>query len=420
MNNYFKRLLLCLLAVAVVIGGAGCGLSYEKSKAPFSDALLSQSTPGNSDSSSSQSGNYKDIETRHVEVVKRIGFTHSVGTVEFSVAQDWSYELSENGDYTVKRDGKKIGYISSSNPPLPTKSYEKKIQTLGYYPHSANYAVYQYGTGKNATYHHFFSYNLLVENNTYRTVMMIDYAELSAENVSKFYRSFGPKVDTEFKPLNIMNGKEKILIVGNMNVTGSKMAQFLRDFIKVSGRSHTVEIQNYHGETSLKNWQSLDQLKKVKDGEYGAVILTGFTDYADVNGFGSFHSACRDASTAIGIMKTHFDSDRVTKPLLDDFKEFATVIDLEAELEQLVRIGVRGECLYRLGTNGVNSYEATAGYVGAMMIYSELFKEIPPRLSETSVDEQTLNNIRSYLGNYANHGNAGIMTMVDFVEHYPF
>ncbi len=408
-----KRLCL-ILTIILVISCTGCGSFYEKTKVPFPTADNSSS------SSAVEDIGYKQIATREITDFRTVVFTHPVGSVEFKVPSDWDILLGENGDYSVKRGGRVIGSVSKNSPELPYKTYEKKMLTINQSHYTYIYAIYQYGTGDEAKFYHYFSFNLKAENNTYRTVMMIDYAEINPDGAQQIVRSMVPSVDSNYKPLNIMNGSKKILLAGNMNITGSKMAQFLRDFLSEANPDYTVEIQNYHDGDSLKDWESSDQLKKVKDGEYCIVILTSFTDYADVDAFKEFYNACNSHSIAVSVMKTHIDSDRVMKPLTDKYLKAVNFIDMKTELEALITAGVLKSSLYSVYSNGKHNYEAAAGYVGAMMIYEEIFKQTPPKISSSASAGQFLSIAQNALGNYANHGNAGTVKVDSYRTYYPF
>ncbi len=297
--------------------------------------------------------------------------------LRFSLPLDWQLKPTEDGSYEVWRAENQIGWISAK-PMKETISYMKRVEVTFQgdpnlladvsvsWNHRANLKeVYRdiniYGKNNGAD----FTLNLRVL-----------YGELDHDAEEVIFAGIHKTkkdVDLPIESLEGSNGAKKILIVGDEAMAASRVADFLGDLLADSG--YTAELVTL-GEAGVKNVTFQGELvQKLLGKDYAYFFLAGLYDDVDISSLSNVLSLCTRSQTKAALFPSYGEN-RQAIDAVKTVYEGERILDWKAEMEELMGRGIP-ESAFRKEDG---SSTLLAGYVGAHMIYRNLFQAAPPAL----------------------------------------
>ncbi len=315
--------------------------------------------------------------------------------LRFSLPLDWELKPMDDGSYEIWRGQSQIGWISPK-PMKETISYMKRVEVTFQgdpnlladvsvsWNHRANLKeVYRdiniYGKNNGAD----FTLNLRVL-----------YGELDHDAEEVIFAGIHKtkeKVDLPIQSLEESNGAKKILIVGDEAMAASRIADFLGDLLAGSG--YTAELVPL-GEAGIKNVTFQGELvQKLLSKDYAYFFLAGLYDDVDISSLSNVLTLCTRSQTKAALFPSYGEN----RQAIDAAKtvyEGERILDWKAELEELVARGIPESAFRQENGNST----LLAGYVGAHMIYRNLFQAAPPALRNAPL---SMEEITATLGDYS-------------------
>ncbi len=329
---------------------------------------------------------------------KQVRFTNSHNvTLQFEIPNDW--QLTKNGsEYTVSRGGTNIGTISTEKTQSPKGFYEYKSDYNENNLILKSYQVNWYHEDKKDTVNRFFEFNTDQPTNNLRLCLNINYTELddtAAQKLTGTALTVPKAEEVNFPKLSQSNGSRKILLLGNSFINSSRINLFLNDMLKGTdyklitvARGH-AEVHKYAEDTLI-----CDQIKQ---GEYAYVFMCGYYDAENIDATKTFLDLCAQSDTKYIIFPAHNEGNDTISATIAKYGDIP-VLSWKNELDSLISGGMdRYSLCYNDG--GYEHSNLYAGYVGAHMIYRNLFEKIPPKLSAAPLSQEQIDEVlKGYSG----------------------
>ena len=175
-------------------------------------------------------------------------------------------------------------------------------------------------------------------------------------------------------PIPPENEAKKILILGNSFIHSSQIGDFLNDMLEQAGSEYSaVAISRGYASVSTYSYDR-ELIAEISAGEYCYVFQCGFYSPGEQQEFETMKLACAHSNTGIVAFPAH-NEDPGTISSIDK----AECLNWKEEIDALISAGVPYDemCIDDMHKHST----PLAGYVGAHMIYRNLFHKIPPELS---------------------------------------
>lgn len=198
-------------------------------------------------------------------------------------------------------------------------------------------------------------------------------------------------------PLSSRNDSKTILILGNSFVGTSEIGAFLKSMLDAADSEYSVEavsrgyatVATYTADTNLMN--------RIRAGNYCYVFQCGFYTDGDPDQFSLMREACMVSNTGIAVFPAHNENTTFISMADSD-----NMLDWQGEISALLAAGVAYDDMC---FNDMHAHSTPlAGYVGAHMIYRNLFGELPQELIEDAPLD--MEYIKAKLGSYVTTGQA--------------
>lgn len=340
---------------------------------------------------------YKNIQCKSIAGWQSIRITNDADDgVQLELPSNWV--ITKNGDQcTISIDSNQIGTISRTRLDAPKEKFDNKSI---YDQQQELVRFYQTSwckqDGQNKMYRDF----QFVCEQTYPKVtiyLRVDYEQLDDSACNKIYyeaTTVTAFVNTEFVPISNCNGSKNILILGNSFVGTSKVGEFLKDMVKTEGcsvnavsRGH-AKISDYVSDSNICN--------AIRSGQYCYVFISGFYGNPEnVEHFGTLLNICKASNTQLVLFPFHNDSEGYVDEAKVKYTD-AIFLDWQGEINKLISSGkvTRRDMCY---DDEYGHSTLLAGYVGAHMIYRNMFGKLPPELTNAPL---SMNDVSAKLTDY--------------------
>lgn len=195
------------------------------------------------------------------------------------------------------------------------------------------------------------------------------------------------------------NDSKKILILGNSFVNSSQIGDFLNNMLEqVDSEYSAVAISQGYATVSTYSYDA-ELMAEISAGEYCYVFQCGFYSMAEPSEFERIKQACADSSTGIIAFPAHNENADVIGNI-----DKTECLSWKEEIDALISGGVRYDDMCM---NDMHQHSTPlAGYVGAHLIYRNLFDKIPPELGDGAPLTKT--EVAEKLGDYVQTGDIKI------------
>ncbi len=405
--------LICLILILTTLF---CTVSCENTSEAIVDAALDKTatqatdssqpngdTPPDTPTTKKEAESEKVVKERHnIDAIQRtsvrswreIGFSFDDATraIAVNVPSDWTLSEKSPKTYSILRNGKEIGKITSELPQNVKEITEVAKSTSNAI--TTKHEIHLIETDTEYIYRHSFTFAMEYGTKILASRLQVDYGELDdaaakhiLESVAKVeHREGNIKI-----PVTRSNGKNKILIIGNSFVNTSGISNFLKNFI-ASGKKNTSVYTNVINGAVMRKYATEDILEPIRSGKYSVVFLCGLYYDADIPVIGTFLEACEKGGAVLVVFPAHNER----YPQIPNAKnKYPNVIflDWKQEIDDIIARGVNYWEFCE--DDAYHHSKSPAGYIGAHMIYTALFDEIPAEYTGTRI---TMTKIRQLVG----------------------
>ncbi len=308
---------------------------------------------------------------------------------KLDIPNDWEIE----SDNTITRSGIPIGKISTKASDSSAKTYEENSRNNAdlVFKHS----IKKYKVNNKNEYKRNFSASRLSLSGSENLFLIIDYAQLDNSAAKKLYNSFSYLGIERTMPA-VANSSTKFLILGNSFIQNSKISDFLSDMLITDGKGYTVDTRVIGGAEVSNFAEDTELINKIKSGEYAYVFQGCF--YSDNNSWGSettegplktIIDACNISNTGLIIFPAHNEPIAVINRAMEKYNNIYC-INWKEEINSLINSGIGDNSPSGLTEADFcidDFYKHStplAGYVGAHMLYKNIFGTMPPPVSENA------------------------------------
>ncbi len=359
------------------------GSSSGSDSRPQSDSLDKDSSKQSSSEEQTPEDIYKKIVGRKLSANEmttiRIKDNKTGLVLQMKLPKDWKLSKADNQTFDIKRNGKKIGTLTSKAVSEEKDVYEERYaydETKGI---DIDWnIVYKKENGKDNFYRKFYMKGYYDEKK-YTVNMSVDYAELNksaADNMVDSAKTIVP--DREFTTLSETNGSKKILILGNSFIGSSQIGATLNDMLDTANNGYSVNAVSI-GMAEIDTYISNDEIcDEIMNGEYCYVFQCGFYSQNAIEDFSVIKDICDNSNTSIVIFPAHNESENIINLSFERYKD-VPLLNWKGGVQALINKGVAEADMC---VNDVHKHSTPlAGYVGAYMIYKTLFGEEPPAVT---------------------------------------
>lgn len=365
---------------------------------------------GNGDNNSSQSNNqlnnsssdsnadkalYKDIICRSipengwktVELVSKVDNS----CITISIPKSWEIK-----DGKILDNDTLIGEITTKAPDKSEKSYEIYSSNTGITVFRRS--IEEYLNQGKTEYKRLFKVSKFTETvGSNILYILVDYDRLDNTAAAKIISSFDYLGSDRVMP-EIKNDSKVFLILGNDFLNTSKIAEFLSDMLITDGSNFTVEIRIK--DTIFDFASDKNLIAEIENGNFAYIFQCGFYNTSEqaitvTKALKTIIDASYKSNTAVVALPAHNEPNVEINNVLSAFSELYC-INWKEEINSLIESGISYTTLTETDfcQNDKNKHSTPlAGYVGAHMIYRNIFGKIPPTLTNSApLDMATINS----------------------------
>ncbi|MBQ8606002.1 MAG: hypothetical protein IJ408_04635 [Clostridia bacterium] len=364
---------------------------------PEKEQAIQSNKPSDSTVQEETVPDYKALKCKSIAGWQTVRMSGKDGvSIQFDIPSDWVLTKSAE-KYNIACGGKQIGSIVCGTLAAPKDKFEYKS---GYNEEKELVSFRQvswYKSSNEDSIYRDFQFVSDQGGGNFTLSIQVDYEQLDSSASDKLYSSAFTVpvfVNTEFVPISKCNGSKKILILGNSFIGTSQVGAFLNDMVRSEGltvnaisRGH-AKISDYVADSAICN--------SIRSGEYCYVFISGFYGAAEnVEHFGTLLDICKKSNTQLVLFPFHND----TVSYIDQTKVKYTesiFLDWKGEINSLISSGmVTKSDMCQNDEYGHSTH--LAGYVGAHMIYRNMFGKVPPEITSSPL---SMSAVRSKLGSY--------------------
>jgi len=338
---------------------------------------------------------YKDIICQRIpengwKTVELVSETENL-CISLSIPKNW-----EINDGKIMKNGKQIGNIQTNAPKNSKNSYE--IFSLNSATTVFRRSIEEYSIDGKIEYKRLFkvsNYSETVGKNIF--FITVNYNEIDNSAATKMLSSFSYLGKERILP-EIKNDSKIFLILGNSFLNTSKIADFLSDFLITDGGNYAVEIRFGGTIVDFANDQTL--ISEIENGNFAYIFQCGFYfnnahNVTVTEAFKTILDACQKSDTALAAFPAHNEHNVEINNVLQAYDNLYC-LSWKEEINSLIESGFSATTLtqndFCINDNFKHS-TPLAGYVGAHLIYRNIFSKIPPDLSDTApLDMGTINS----------------------------
>lgn len=311
--------------------------------------------------------------------------------ITLSIPKNWEIK-----DGKILEKGKEIGEITTKSPNKSINSYENYSLNAG--TTVFRRSIEEYSIKGKTEYKRLFKvskYTEMVGSNIF--YILIDYSKLDNAAATKMLGSFA-YLGADREMPEIENDSKVFLILGNSFLNTSKIAEFLSDMLITDGSNYTVEIR--FGGTVVDFASDKALISEIENGNFAYIFQCGFYynsahTVTVTDSFKTIIDACKKSATSLVAFPAHNEHNVEINNMLSCYGD-VYCLNWKEEINSLIESGVSYTTLtegdFCINDNYKHS-TPLAGYVGAHLIYRNIFGKMPPELSSTApLDMSTINN----------------------------
>ena len=222
-------------------------------------------------------------------------------------------------------------------------------------------------------------------NGTLETYMRIEvdiryFSDQTASAVAESIRFQSPVYINKKTNIKTVN-KERLLLLGNSFIGSSRVGDFLAAMVDDTGKNAevTAECRGYYSVSQyLQDTLLMSQIRK---GQYDIVFLCGFYSFGDAADFPEFQNICNQSNTLLVVFPAHNEGESWINSVFD-YVDYPVILNWKNAIDNLIKSGISRE---QFCINDMHNHTTPlGGYVGAGLIYTLLFEEKAPPLSQYS------------------------------------
>ncbi len=318
-------------------------------------------------------------------------------TFSFNVPSDWEFKDSTGHTYNIIRGGQTIGQVSTSKFASPKETLDKTTKTLSNKNATLSKQISLHSISGKKEYYYSYAFENGSLTNDYGLYLRVKYVELDSAAATTIYdsgASLDPFVNYEFPSISSTNGAKKVLILGNSFVNSSRISSFLDSMFSKKGYTAApvgismASVATFVNETEI--------LGHIRNGDFSYVFQCGYFNSASIlESLEVIKSACDASNTKLVVFPAHNEHTLAIEIAKSRYPD-AIFLDWKGEIDGLIKKGVPDEEFCE--NDDVRHSKALAGYVGAHMIYRNMFGELPPDISGCTLTQA---QVDALLGNYS-------------------
>lgn len=318
-------------------------------------------------------------------------------TFTFNVPSDWEFKNSTGHTYNIIRGGQTIGQVSTSKFASPKETLDKTTKTLSNKNATLSKQISLHSISGKKEYYHSYAFQNGSLTNDYFLYLRVKYVELDSAAATTLYNSgvsLDPFVNYEFPSISSTNGSKKVLILGNSFVNSSRISSFLdsmfakKGYVAAPVGISMASVSTFVNETEILGY--------IRNGDFSYVFQCGYFNGSSVlEALEVIKSACDASNTKLVVFPAHNEHTAAIELAKSRYTD-AIFLDWKGEIDSLINKGVPYEEFCE--NDDVKHSKALAGYVGAHMIYRNMFGELPPDISGCTLTQA---QVDALLGNYS-------------------
>ena len=397
MKEFLSALLAVLLLISVLVAcdshkdvddaGSGRVSSENKEKDTTTEAPAEE---------------YKNITCRNIMNYQGLYFGENGknDVLRVSLPKEWSIESVNGSAYRITREQTEIGEVEYRK----YEQAEEKDCLLHKNEKSATIAVDScvvHNDSRLSGYERRFVITDKSAAGSRALVISVDYAEMDEFSSIKLMATAETSVvntDAGLGKLALTGAAENkgILVLGNSFVNSSEIGRILKGMCANGGKTNTVRAIS-RGYATVSKTYSQDEsiLAEIKAGQWGIVFMCGFYSSADAPALQVILDACKASGTKLVIFPAHNEKSDVIKSAVSKYGNDVGYLDWKGEIDRFLSTGMAGTKMYYEDAHLHST--PLAGFVGAHMIYRQVFGELPPEISTSVV---TTAEARTELGDH--------------------
>ena len=347
-----------------------------------------------SDKTQKEDAEYKKIKCRSVNEWKKTELVVKTNKfyISLNIPSDW--EISDDG--LIVFDGQAIGSVKTKSPESSIESFKDGIdRNVGNVIIKKTVEKY-ISNGKNS-YQRQFKISQAFDSGLFNLYITLDYSQINDSASEKLYNSIS-YLGTERKMPKMKNASKKIIILGNSFLSNSysRIGLFLNDMLSSDGQGYEAEVMSV-GMANVSTFaQNTELISRIENGEFVYVFQCGF--YSNETSIGTslndgplktIIDACEKSNTGLILFPAHNEPSSVINSALDKYSDLYC-INWKDEIDSLINSGIGDNAPTNLLRSDFclndNYSHSTplAGYVGANMIYRNIFEKAPFDLTQNA------------------------------------
>ncbi len=355
---------------------------------------------------------YKKIKCRTVNDWKKAELVVNSNKFHIRLNIPSNWEIKDNGSILI--EGQPIGTVKTKSPESSKESYKDgDDRSEGNVIIKKTVEKYT-DNGKNR-YERHFKISQAFDSGLFNLYITLNYNQLDDSASAKLYNSI-TYLGTERTMPEMKNSSKKIIVLGNSFLSNSysRIGLFLNDMLSSDGQGFEAEVMSV-GMANVSTFaQNAELIQRIENGEFVYVFQCGF--YSNEDSFGTATSdgplktiidACEKSNTGLILFPAHNEPSAVINNALSKYQNLYC-INWKDEIDSLINSGIGDNAPTNLSRSDFclnDSYSHStplAGYVGANMIYRNVFGKMPFDL--TSNAPLAMTEINSKLINYPKTG----------------
>lgn len=396
-----KRTLCCLLLLLLLCSGfAGC----RKGSTP---PAASGETGAETETQPVPDTGYRKVECRQPSLMRTcyFGRFYSESVLSVSLPAEWqTVRVSDGEEYRILRDGTQVGRIyETDKEPEHTGNCLEHAQEQNYSGIVTETCILRDGTYGDCGYMRRVRLAYAGKSGTRYLVFEVDYSELPPFSLHRLTNAESEQLVTDpgMQLLSDFGSQRRtsVLILGNSFIGTSMVGYTLQAMCDAGGKKVDIEAVSIGYATVQRYTENYPEyIRRISNGEFGAVLMCGFYSSVDVDALGAVRDACRKSGTVLAAFPAHNESESVVSSACRKWDVIC--LDWKGEIDALIRYQKISRSEFCINDQHGHS-KPLAGYVGAHMAYRALFGEIPPAIQDGGISTATA---RQTLGDYLQTG----------------
>ena len=338
----------------------------------------------------SSSEDYKNITCRSIMNYQGLYFGENDKNNVFhlSLPKEWKIEHMNGASYRVTREQNQIGEVEYRK----YEQAEEKDCLLHEKEKSATIVVDSCVVRDDSRLSGYTRRFVVTDKNSADNrslVILVDYAEMDSFSAVKLMATAEMSVvntDAGLGKLALTDAANNkgILVLGNSFIGTSEIGSILKEMCNNGGKTNTVRAISRGYATVNKTYsQDASILAEIKAGQWGIVFMCGFYSSADVPALQVVLDACKASGTKLVIFPAHNEKSDIVKSAISKYGNDVGYLDWKGEIDRFLNANVASDKMYYQDEHLHST--PLAGFVGAHMIYRQVFGELPPEIFSSAV-----------------------------------